>query len=115
MTPAELQLDREAHYDVRVASVGIVVFFGCMLLLPRDWFWWYFTPLALFWFRYLIVRNRRDKALLQAAFAASGGAGAAGCYRCEGGICISDGTHHVLVARDQPQALLQLPHIVRNQ
>lgn len=115
MTPEQNQLSREARYDVRVAAVGIALFFGCLLILPRSWFWFYFLPMAAFWFRYLIVRNRRDEALLQSEFLATGGRGTAGCYRSEAGICITDGTHHVLVARDKRDALLQLPHIRRRQ
>lgn len=115
MTPARNQLAREARYDIVVSGVGIALFFGCLLLLPRSWFWFYFSPMAAFWIRYLIVRNRRDEALLQAEFLAGGGSGAPGCYAGEAGICISDGTHHVLVARDQRNTLLQLPHIRRRQ
>ena len=115
MNSARNQLAQEARYDVRVAVVGIALFFGCMLLLPRSWFWFYFLPMAGFWFRYLWVRNRRDEALLEAEFLRSGGRSAAGCYRSEAGICISDGTHHVLIARDQRDTLLQLPHIRRRQ
>lgn len=111
MTTAQQQLEKEARYDVRVAVIGVVSFFACMLLLPRSFFWFYFVPMAAFWFRYLWIRNRRDEALLRAEIAASGGAGAAGAYRCEGGICITDGTHHLLVARDQRDALLQLTHV----
>lgn len=109
------QLEQEARYDVRVALVGLALFFGCMLILPRETFWFYFLPIAAFWFRYLIVRNRRDEALLRADLAACGRLGTAGCYAGQAGICITDGTHHVLVARDQPDALLQLTHVGRRQ
>lgn len=112
MSPIQMQLAKEARYDVRVAAIGLVLFFGCMLLLPRDWFWFYFVPMAAFWVRYIFVRDARDEALLSADVAASGGGSAAGCYRSEAGICITDGTHHVLVARDNPNAALQLTHIV---
>jgi hypothetical protein len=112
MTPARNQLAKEARYDVKVAVVGLALFFGCLSILPRSAFWFYFVPLAAFWFRYLWVRNRRDDALLRADLAADGGLGAAGCYRSEAGICITDGTHHVLVARDDAKPPLQLPHIV---
>lgn len=111
MTPAQNQLAKEARYDIKVAAFGIALFFGCLLVLPRSWFWFYFVPLAAFWIRYLIVRNRRDEALLQAEFLASGGRGTPGCYAGEAGICITDGAQHVLVLRDQGNALLQLPHI----
>jgi hypothetical protein len=83
-----------------------------MLALPRSAFWFYCVPMAAFWIRYILVRDRRDEALLRAELAATGGSSAAGCYRSEAGICISDGTHHVLVAREKPDPLLQLPHIV---
>jgi hypothetical protein len=106
------QLEKEAGYDVRVAIVGLILFFGCMLILPRSAFWFYFVPLAAFWIRYILVRERRDEALLRADVAASGRSSTAGCYRSEAGICITDGTHHVLVARDNVQAPLQLPYIV---
>lgn len=112
MTP-EQQLAKEARYDVIVATVGLVLFFGCMLILPRSAFWFYTVPLVAFWIRYIFVRDRRDEALLAAELAASGGAGAAGCYRSEAGICITDGTHHVLVARQDAQPPLQLTHVVR--
>jgi len=115
MTPIQNQIAKEARYDVRVALIGIAVFFGCLLILPRSFFWFYFLPMAAFWLRYLIVRNRRDEALLQAEFLASGRSGAAGCYAGKTGICITDGAHHVLVLRDQRNALLQLPHIRRRQ
>lgn len=120
MSIFQKQLEREAGWDVRVAIVGGIIFFGCMILLPRSWFWFYFVPIAGFWYRYIFVRDRRDEALLAALEGTEvgsgvglvgGGQGAAGCYRSEAGICIFDGTHHVLVARDQPDALLQLPHI----
>lgn len=108
-----MQLAKEARYDVRVAVIGLVLFFGCMLALPRSAFWFYFVPLAAFWIRYIFVRDRRD-ALLRASLTASGRGSTTRCYRSEAGICITDGTHHVLVARDQPDALLQLPYIVGN-
>jgi hypothetical protein len=115
MSPIQEQLAREARYDVRVAAIGLVIFFSCMLTLPRSAFWFYFVPLAAFWFRYLWVRDRRDEALLRADGATGSGSSAAGCYRSEAGICISDGTHHVLIPRDQPDAPLQLRHIVGSQ
>lgn len=111
MTPTQ-QLAKEARYDVRVALIGIALFFACGVILPKAVFWYWFAPMALFWFRYLWVRNKRDEALLRAELATSGGLSAAGCYASEAGICISDGTHHVLVARQNPQSALQLPHIV---
>lgn len=112
MTPTE-QLAKECRYDVTVAVVGLVVFFGCMVFLPCSAFWFYFTPLAVFWFRYIFVRDRRDEALLSAEVAAAGRSGAPRCYRSEAGICITDGTQHILVARQNPDAPLQLTHIVR--
>jgi hypothetical protein len=112
MTLIEQQLQKEARYDVKVALIGLAMFFVFGLLLPKACFWYWFAPLALFWFRYLWVRNKRDEALLAAELAASGRLGTAGCYASEAGICISDGTHHVLVARDDAKAPLQLPHIV---
>jgi hypothetical protein len=115
LTPLHPQIEREARYDVYVAVIGLLLFFGCMLALPRSWFWFYFVPMAAFWVRYLFVRDSRDEALLSTDLAASGGSGAAGCYRSEAGICISDGTHQVLIAREQPQALLQLPDVVRRE
>lgn len=114
MSPFQKQLAKEARYDVTVAAVGLVLFFGCMTLLPRDWFWFYFLPMAAFWVRYIFVRDARDEALLRADFAASGRGSAAGCYRSQRGICIPDGAHHVLVLRNQGDALLQLPHIAGN-
>lgn len=113
MTQFRKQLEREAGFDVRVAAIGLGIFFALMALTPRDWFWFYFVPLAGFWFRYLWVRNRRDEALLRADLAAGGGAGAAGAYACEGGICITDGTHHVLISRQDAKPALNLPDIVR--
>ena len=115
MTRFARQLAIEAGYDVKVGLAGLVLFFGCMALLPRSWFWFYFLPLAAFWIRYLIVRNRRDEALLRADRAACRGLGAAGCYRSEAGICLTDGTHHVLVAREDVETPLQLTHVGRNQ
>lgn len=115
MSPIREQLAKEARYDVTVAIVGLVLFFGLMLALPREAFWFYFVPMAAFWIRYLLVRNRRDEALLRAELAASGGSRTPGCYRSEAGIHIADGTHHVLIPRDQPDTLLQLPHIGRGQ
>jgi hypothetical protein len=114
MSPSQ-QLAKEARYDMIVAGVGIVVFFGCLLLLPRSAFWFYFLPLAAFWLRYLFVRDARDEALLRAEILADRGSGAPRCYRTEGGICITDGTHHLLIARQQTDAPLQLPHIVGRQ
>ena len=115
MSPFQLQLAKEARWDVRVAAVWLVLFFGCMLVLPRGAFWYYFVPLAAFWVRYLFVRERRDEALLRADFAASGGGCAPGCYATEAGICISDGTHHVLIAGHDPDATIKLPHIIGGQ
>jgi len=101
----------EGGYDFNVAAVSLGLLFGGMLVLPAWCFWLYWIPIAVFWVRYNIVRKRRDEALLRADLAASGGASAAGCYAGEAGICISDGTHHILVARDQRDAPLQIPHI----
>lgn len=109
------QLDKEARYDVTVAAVGLVLFFGCMLALPRDAFWFYFVPMTAFWLRYLFVRGRRDETLLSADVAANGGRSTSGAYCTERGICITDGTHHVLVARHDVDAPLQLPYIARCQ
>jgi hypothetical protein len=108
---ARRQLLRESGWDVRVGAVGLVLFFACMLALPASWFWFYAVPLAALWVRYTLVRCRRDEALLRADVTADGRTGAPGAYACDGGICISDGTHHVLVLRDQGDALLKLPHV----
>jgi len=115
MSPFQIQLKREARWDVRVTIVWLAIFFGCMLIFPRWAFWIYVIPLLAFWLRYVVVRDRRDEALLQADIMANGGGSPAGCYASEAGICISDGTHQVLIPRKQPNALLQLPHIRRNQ
>lgn len=118
MSPFQKQLAKEARYDVIVATVGLALFFVLGLALPRSIFWVWFTPMAAFWFRYLWIRCRRDEqleALLEADLAASGRSSAAGCYRSEAGICITDGTHHILVARQNSKPLLQLPHIVGNE
>jgi hypothetical protein len=117
MSPFQKQLDREAGWDTRVVIVLGALFLVFGLLLPRDWFVFWFVPWVSFWFRYLWVRLRRDEeleALLNADLAANGGSSAPGCYASEAGICISDGTHQVLIPRQKPQALLQLPHIVRD-
>lgn len=108
MTRFETQLHREAGWDVRVGVIGLAILFGCMALLPRDLFWFYFLPIAALWFRYLWVRNRRDEDLLRADLATSGRSSAPGAYACERGIRISDGTHHVVVLRDDADALLQI-------
>lgn len=115
MSPFQKQLQREARWDTKVTIVWLAIFFGCMLVLPRSWFWFYFVPLAAFWYRYIFVRDRRDEALLSADVMADGGGSPAGAYCSEAGICISDGTHQVLIARQKPQPLLQLPHIVRDE
>lgn len=115
MTPFWKQLEREGWWDVRVAACGLALFFGCMIVLPKSWFWFYFVPMAVFWIRYVLVRCRRDEDLLRADFAASGGLGAPGAYACDGGVCISDGAQHVLVLADKRDALLKLPDIVRRQ
>lgn len=112
MSPFQKQLAKEARYDMIVAGVGLVLFFVFGLALPRSWFWFWFAPMFAFWFRYLLVRCRRDEELLRADLAARGWRNAPGCYRCEGGICITDGTQHVLVAAEDAQPPLQLPHIV---
>lgn len=117
MTPFWKQLEREGWWDVRVATCGLALFVACGLLLPRSWFWFYFLPMVAFCIRYVLVRCRRDEALLAAHIAAGGdveapgGLRAAGAYRCDGGICITDGTHHVLVGRDQTKPLLQLGNV----
>jgi hypothetical protein len=108
------QLAREGRWDIRVSLVLLVIFFGAMLVLPRWMFWFYWIPIAAFWLRYNFVRQRRDEALLRAEVAASGGRSAPGCYRSEAGICITDGTQHILIARKQPNTTLQLPDIVRD-
>lgn len=115
MSPFQLQIAKEARIDAVVAAVWLVLFFGLLLLSPRDWFWFYTVPMAAFWIRYVLVRERRDEDLLAADLAAYGGGSPPGCYASEAGICISDGTHQVLIARQKPQALLQLPHIVGRQ
>jgi hypothetical protein len=112
MSIFQKQLRREAGWDVRVAIVWGIIFFGCGLILPRWTFWWWFTPIAVFWFRYLWVRCRRSEELLRADGLADLRSGTPRCYRSEAGICISDGTHHVLVGRQDAKPLLQLPHIV---
>lgn len=119
MSPIQRQFDREQRYDTFVYGGLLVIFFGCMALLPRSFFWFYLVPLAAFYVRYTLVRSRRDDALLLALQGSEVGTGvrdgmgsAAGCYRSEAGICISDGTHHILVARNQPDTLLQLRHVV---
>lgn len=115
MSPFQAQLRKEAGYDVKVALVWLVLFFGCMIVLPRGAFWFYTVPMAAFWFRYLWVRNDRDEALRRADSLTDAGNSTPRCYCSEGGICISDGTHHVLIAGHDPDPTLQLPHIVRGQ
>lgn len=115
MSPFLRQLHREGWWDVRVAAVLLAILFGCMLLLPKSWFWFYLIPIAAFWYRYIWVRDARDEALLRADAAAHGGVSAPGCYCSEAGICISDGTEHVLVFGQKLDAPLQLTHIVRDE
>ena len=103
----------EGRYDINVAVASLVFLFGGMLILPAWCFWFYWIPIAVFWVRYNIVRQRRDEALLRADLAASGGCSPAGCYATESGICISDGTHHVLIARQDAKPTLNLPDVIR--
>lgn len=112
MSIFQKQLAREAGWDVRVAMVWALIFLGCGLMLPRWTFWFWFAPIAVFWFRYLWVRGRRSEDLLRADSLADGGGSAPGCYRSEAGICISDGTHHILVARQDAKTPLQLTDVV---
>lgn len=115
MSPFKHQLAKEARYDVRVALVWLALFFGCLLVLPRGAFWFYFLPMFAFWLRYLIVRDERDEALLRADGLLDTGNGASRCYRTEGGICISDGTHHYRVLGNEIDPLLKLTHVVRDE
>ena len=119
MSPIQMQLAKESHYDVVVGLVLMALLFGCLLILPRWTFWFYLLPIAAFYIRYTLVRERRDEALLRAEGLIDGvgsaGRGTSRCYRSEGGICITDGSHHILVARHDPDAPLQLPHIIGRQ
>ena len=114
MSSFQVQLKREAGWDIRVSAVGLTLFFVLCAILPRSWFWFWFLPMAAFWFRYLWVRNARDEDLLRADLAGNGRRSAAGCYRSEAGICISDGTHQILISRQKPQALVHLIDVVRD-
>lgn len=115
MSPFQRQLAKEANYDVITGAVWLALFFACMLVLPRSWFWFYFLPMIAFWLRYVFVRDLRDEALLRADSLLDAGNGAPRCYRTERGICISDGTHHYGVFRDERDPLLQLTHVVRDE
>ena len=127
MSAIELQLKTEARYDVIVNCALLALLFGGLALLPRSAFWWYWVPIVAFYLRYTWVRVKRDEALRLALdraeigtlVGADGlrGAGkrASRCYSTESGICITDGTHHILVARQERNALIQLSDIVRDQ
>lgn len=108
-------MDREGRWDFWVAIVILAILFFGLFVLPKWCFWFYLVPLAAFWVRYNIIRQRRDEWLLRADLARDGWSGASGCDRGETGICISDGAEHVLIAGQKPDALLQLPHIVRDE
>ena len=106
MSPFGQQLAKEARYDVIVASVGLALFLGCGLILPRSWFWYWFTPMAAFWFRYLWVRCRRDEVLER--LDAETTPPAPGCYPLEGGgVVITDGVDHLVIGQSRPEA----PHL----
>lgn len=108
MSPALEQIHRENRYDVIVAVISVVLFFGLGLCLPRWAFWLWFLPIAAFWIRWNVVRLRRDRRLLQADLATDDWRGPTGCYRSEAGICISDGREQVLVGRQKPHSPVQL-------
>lgn len=112
MSPYRQQRLKEAGYDVRVGCACLALLFGFLAVLPRSTFWYWMVPLAAFWIRYNVVRQRRSEWLLRAELLADGGSGTSGCYRSEAGICITDGSEQFLVARQKPDALLQLPKIV---
>lgn len=112
MSPFQRQLAKEARYDVITAMVWLVVFFGCMLLLPIWMFWFYFLPMAAFWLRYLFVRDARDEALLRADGLFDAGHRPARCYRSEAGICITDGADQRWVLGNELDPLLQLTHVI---
>lgn len=108
MSPFQKQLAKEARYDTIVATVGLALFFVCGLILPRNWFWYWFAPMALFWFRYLWVRCRRDDILERLDAEAT--PPTPGCYPIEGGgICIADETHQIVIGRAPAPALSALP------
>jgi hypothetical protein len=115
MSPFQMQLNKEAGYDVKVGVVWLALFFGCMLVLPRWMFWFYLVPMVAFWLRYLFIRDLRSEALLRADGLLDARSSAPRCYRTEGGICISDGTHHCWVLRDEVDPLLKLTHVVRDE
>lgn len=108
MSIFQKQLAKEARYDMIVATVGLALFFGCGLILPKSWFWYYFTPMVLFWFRYLWVRCRRDEVLERLDAEAT--PPAPGCYPVEGGgVFITDETHQLVIGRAQAEAPAPLP------
>lgn len=108
MSPFQKQLAKEARYDTIVAAVGLALFFVCGLILPRSSFWYWFTPMALFWFRYLWVRCRRDEILERLDAEAT--PPAPGCYPVKGGgICLTDETHQLVIGRPQVEAPAPVP------
>src|SRR4051812_29022775 len=112
MSPFQTQLRVEARYDVIVNLTLLGLLFAGLLFLPRSAFWFYWIPIVAFLLRYTWVRVRRDEALLLADGLRDGGRGTSRCYRTERGICITDGTHHLLVAGHDVDAPLQLPHVI---
>jgi hypothetical protein len=116
MSSIELQLKTEARYDVIVNCTLLALLFVGLLFLPRAAFWWYWVPIVAFYLRYTWVRVKRDEALRLALDGlGNSGSGTARCYSTESGICISQGSQHILVARQNVDAALQLPHVVGNE
>ena len=80
--------------DFGMSIFYLIVFFTLLIAMPRWAFWYWFTPLALFWVRLNFVMLKRER-LLESRERAAGGDGS------QGRIGIPDRTQEAAVAREQ--------------
>lgn len=72
MSPYRLQRLYEDRCDIVVAGFVLAALFAALMLLPKAAFWFWMVPLGLFWWRWNLVRVRRDRRSLDAEIAAHG-------------------------------------------
>lgn len=88
-----------ARTDVRISQLSLAILFGGLFLLPRDWFWFWFIPLAAFYVRMHWLVMKREEALADAISLRKSGLAAAGRDRGERRIPMTQCAENIRIVR----------------
>lgn len=85
--------------DIRISQLSLAILVAGLFLLPRDWFWFWFIPLAAFYVRMHYLVMKREEALAEAILLRKSGLAAAGGNRGECRIAVTQRTEDIRIVR----------------